>query len=129
MSIAATGLIYLSYLLCNIGVLVARLRGWPHKAAWFNLGRWGTIINVLGARLRRADDRSTSASGTTPSLFGDFGGDGRAFTNPFIKAFFMPFGKPDRRLPAIPIFETLVGLVLIVGAIYYARRPVRGRAA
>ena len=29
-SIAATGLIYLSYLLCNIGVLAARFRGWPH---------------------------------------------------------------------------------------------------
>ena len=43
----ATGLIYLSYFLCNIGVLVARLRGWPHKGAWFKLGSWGTIINIL----------------------------------------------------------------------------------
>ena len=27
----ATGLIYLSYFLCNLGVLVARLRGWPRR--------------------------------------------------------------------------------------------------
>ena len=47
MSIAATGLIYLSYFLCNLGVLVARSRGWPHKPAWFNLGRWGMLVNIL----------------------------------------------------------------------------------
>ncbi len=45
-SIAATGLIYLSYLLTNLGVLGARFRGWPHKPAWFNLGRWGKAINI-----------------------------------------------------------------------------------
>jgi len=31
MSIAATGLIYLSYFLCNIGVLAARRKGWPSR--------------------------------------------------------------------------------------------------
>ena len=25
----------------------ARRKGWPHKGAWFNLGSWGTIINVV----------------------------------------------------------------------------------
>ena len=46
-AIAATGMIYISYFLCNLGVLVARRRGWPHQGAWFKLGRWGTIINIL----------------------------------------------------------------------------------
>ena len=46
MSIAATGLIYLSYFLCN-SASFARSRGWPHKPAWFNLGRWGMPINIL----------------------------------------------------------------------------------
>ena len=35
------GLIYLSYFLCNLGVLNARRGGWPRQPAWFNLGRWG----------------------------------------------------------------------------------------
>src|SRR5260221_113770 len=43
----ATGLIYLSYLMCNIGVLAARTRGWPRQGAWFKLGSWGAIINAL----------------------------------------------------------------------------------
>ena len=46
-AIAATGMIYISYFLCNLGVLIARRRGWPHQGAWFNLGSWGTIINIL----------------------------------------------------------------------------------
>ena len=54
-SIAATGLIYLSYLLTNIGVLAARFRGWPQKPAWFNLGRWGKLVEHPGDRLWRAD--------------------------------------------------------------------------
>ena len=47
LAIGATGLIYTSYFLCNLGVLIARTRGWPHAGAWFKLGSWGTIINVL----------------------------------------------------------------------------------
>ena len=47
LSIVATGLIYLSYFLCNIGVFMARRKGWPHKAAWFNLGSWGMLVNML----------------------------------------------------------------------------------
>ena len=47
LAIGATGLIYLSYFLCNLGVFVARTRGWPHKGAWFSLGSWGTIINLV----------------------------------------------------------------------------------
>ena len=53
LSIAATGLIYLSYFMCNVGVPRARRKGWPHTRAWFNLGRWGMPVNILALDLRR----------------------------------------------------------------------------
>ena len=126
MSIAATGLIYLSYFLCNLGVLQARRRGWPHKPAWFNLGRWGMLINTLaliwgGAMLINIGVWQDKG------IFGEFGGDGRGFTNPAFGAFFKPFGNEFKDLPAWPTFEVLVGLILITGIIYYAV-SVRGRA-
>src|SRR5207247_6453102 len=46
--IAATGMIYLSYLICNLAVLRARLKGWPRSKAPFALGRWGIPVSVLG---------------------------------------------------------------------------------
>ena len=46
-AIAATGMIYLSYLLGNIATLRARLAGWPRAKAPFSLGQWGTIVNIL----------------------------------------------------------------------------------
>jgi len=46
-AIAATGMIYLSYLLGNIAILIARFRGWPTDKAPFKLGGWGTIVNIL----------------------------------------------------------------------------------
>ncbi|MGK2849739.1 MAG: amino acid permease [Candidatus Limnocylindrales bacterium] len=127
MSIAATGLIYLSYFLCNLGVLAARRRGWPHKPAWFNLGRWGMLINILaliwgGAMIINIGIWQDKA------LFGEFGGDGRGFTNPGFGAFFKPFGNEIEGLPAWPTFEVLVAVILIFGVIYYAL-AVRGRAA
>src|ERR1700736_1941453 len=47
-AIVATGMIYLSYMLGNVAILLARLRGWPSKTAPFSLGGWGMIVNVLG---------------------------------------------------------------------------------
>src|SRR5206468_9911699 len=47
LAIAATGMIYISYFLCNLGVFVARTRGWPHQGAWFSLKGWGTVLNFL----------------------------------------------------------------------------------
>ena len=46
-AIAATGMIYLSYLIGNLALLRARLRGWPKRPAPFSLGRWGLPLNVL----------------------------------------------------------------------------------
>jgi urea carboxylase system permease len=126
-SIAATGLIYLSYLLTNVGVLAARFRGWPHKPAWFNLGRWGKAVNIAaiaygGLMLLNI------AIWQDPALFGDFGGAGRGITNPTIDGFIKPFGNEIAGMPAWPIFETLVGVLIVTGAIYYAV-AIRGRAA
>jgi hypothetical protein len=47
-AIAATGMIYLSYLICNLAVIRARLRGWPRTVAPFSLGKWGIPITALG---------------------------------------------------------------------------------
>ena len=125
-SIAATGLIYLSYLLTNLGVLAARFRGWPHQPAWFNLGRWGKPVNILAivyGGLMLVNIAIWQDSG----LFGAFGGDGRAFTNPTIDTFVKPFGTEISGMPAWPIFETLVGVLVVTGAIYYLV-SIRGRA-
>ncbi len=62
-----------------------------------------------------------------PDLFGDFGDDLRGYTNPFINTFLKPFGQKLDGLPAWPVFETLVGVILITAALYYAV-AVRGRA-
>jgi urea carboxylase system permease len=126
-SIAATGLIYLSYLMTNIGVLAARFRGWPHTPAFFNLGRWGKLINVI-AILYGALMLLNIAIWQDPERFGDFGGAGRAVTNPTIDGFIKPFGNAIDGMPAWPIFESLVVTLLVLGAIYYAV-VIRGRKA
>jgi hypothetical protein len=57
-----------------------------------------------------------------------FAGAGRAVTNPTIDGFLKPFRNEIAGMPAWPIFETLVGTLLVVGVIYYAV-SVRGRKA
>ena len=126
LSICATGLIYLSYFLCNIGVLAARRRGWPHKPAWFNLGRWGMPVNIL-ALIYGGLMILNLGLWNDPKLFGDFGTEGRLYWNPFINSFLQWFGQPLEGLPAWPVWETVVGLLLVTGALYYAV-SLRGRA-
>jgi amino acid transporter len=118
-AIGATGMIYISYFLCNLGVLRARTKGWPHQGAWFKLGSWGTIINVL-ALVWGGLMIINIAIWTDPSLFGVFGNDLRnTWSNPFINTFIKIGGEVQEGLPAWPIFETLVGVVVLVGALYY----------
>jgi urea carboxylase system permease len=126
LSIAATGLIYLSYFLCNLGVAFARARGWPRTRAWFNLGRWGMPINIL-ALLWGGVMIVNIGLWASPQLFGDFGGDGRAYWNPLINGLFTVGGQKLDQLPPWPLFETLVGILLVTGAIYYAV-AIRGSA-
>lgn len=127
LSIAATGLIYLSYFLCNLGVAFARSRGWPHTQAPFSLGRWGMPINIL-ALLWGGIMIINIALWNSPELFGDFGSGGRAYWNPLINGLFTINGQKLDQLPAIPLYETVVGALLIIGALYYLV-SVRGRAA
>jgi amino acid transporter len=105
-AIAASGMIYLSYILANLAILRARRRGRFARNMGFSLGRWGTLVNVLalvwgGSMLvnfmwhRVATNPKPSE---TEGLL-DFGVD---FLN------------------KIPILWLVLGAVLIVGAIYYA---------
>jgi amino acid transporter len=99
-AISATGMIYLSYLLGNIAILTARLRGWPTEGAPFKLGGWGTIVNVLAL--------IWGGSMIVNFLWP------RPASNPPLSA--LPgLGS----LGALPIFEATVAVILVVGAIYY----------
>ncbi len=132
LAIGATGLIYTSYFLCNLGVLIARTRGWPHTGAWFKLGSWGTIINILalvwGAAmiinfsLWQSDafgafgtqSYTIPASGTTAAQVIGL----RTLTNPTIDTLSF-LGNVMSGLPQIPLFEFTLGTILVTGAIYY----------
>jgi amino acid transporter len=106
-AIAATGMIYLSYILGNIAILRARLNGWPKEDAPFKLGSWGTIVNVLGLVWGIAMEinflwpRNLAAG----------------YQNPPISA--LPNVSIPSPIGDIPIFEAVVGVIVIVGAIYY----------
>ena len=132
LAIAATGMIYLSYILCNLGVLIARSRGWPHRGAWFSLGSWGTILNILA--LIWGTVMVINIGIWTSPIFGVFGNDLRnTWSNPFINTFVAvgkgADGKPNilTGLPAWPVFETLVIAVVLAGLVYYLVAQ-RGRA-
>jgi urea carboxylase system permease len=113
----ATGLIYLSYFLANLGVLAARLRGWPHGEAWFKLGGWGLIINIL-ALIWGGLMIINFALWHDTNLFGNFGTELRDLTNPSLTGI-TSGGNPISWLPNIPFFEGTVLLILIVGVVYY----------
>ena len=133
LAIGATGLIYTSYFLCNFGVMIARRRGWPHQGAWFKLGSWGTIINLValiwgGVMIINFAIWNSSmfgalgsmsytipASGTTPATVWNF----RDLTNPLLNTLTFLGGKSVSWLPPIPLFEFTLGLIVIVGGIYY----------
>jgi amino acid transporter len=125
LSIMATGLIYVSYFLCNLGVFMARRKGWPHKAAWFKLGSWGTTINLLA--LIYGAVMIVNIALWNSEIFGDWGTEGRLFWNPYVNSFLTFLGQPIEWLPEWPLFETMVGLFLVLGIIYYVV-AVRGKA-
>src|SRR5216684_3744926 len=106
-AIGATGMIYLSYILGNIAILFARFRGWPKESAPFKLGQWGTIVNILGLVWGVAMEinflwpRNAAVGGQNPPL--------SALPNVTIGG---PIGN-------IPVFEATLGLILLVGAIYF----------
>ncbi len=113
----ATGLIYISYFLCNVGVFMARTKGWPHGKAWFSLGGWGTIINVV-ALVWGGVMIVNFALWNAPDWFGNFAAF-RDFTNPLINGLSF-FGNVLSALPAIPIFEATLGVLVVAGIVVYA---------
>ena len=107
-AIGATGMIYLSYILGNIAILLARLRGWPKEKAPFSLGQWGLIVNILGLVWGVAMEinflwpRNASVGGQNPPL--------SALPN-------IKIGSP---IGDIPVFEFTLGVILLIGLIYWA---------
>jgi amino acid transporter len=107
-AIGATGMIYLSYILGNVAILLARLKGWPKESAPFKLGSWGVIVNVLGLIWGIAMEinflwpRNASVGGQNPPL--------SALPNVTISG----------TIGNIPIYEFTLGLILVVGLAYWA---------
>ena len=102
-AIAATGMIYLSYFLGNLAILIARTKGWPTESAPFKLGSWGTLINVLGL----VWGGSMLVNFLWP----------RSASNPPLSA--LPNLNVPGFLSNVPIFEATVFVILVVGAVYY----------
>ena len=102
-AIAATGMIYLSYILGNIAILIARTQGWPKESAPFKLGSWGLIVNVLGL----VWGISMIVNFMWP----------RASSNPPLSA--LPNLSITGFLGDVPIFEATLFVIVVVGAIYY----------
>ncbi|HXJ66266.1 MAG TPA: APC family permease, partial [Actinomycetota bacterium] len=113
-AVAATTMIYLSYLLGNVVVLRARMRGWPKTKAPFSLGRWGKLVNVLailwGALMLVNMLWWTNDANSNPA---------RTITNPKANQTggLVNFGIGF--LNKIPVIELVIIVVAIVGAIYY----------
>jgi urea carboxylase system permease len=105
-AIAATGMIYISYLLGNVAILRARLRGWPTEKTPFKLGGWGLIVNIL----------AIVWGGSMLVNFLWFG-PARSGTNPPLSS--LPYIPNLGPIGSIPIFEATLGVIVVVGAIYY----------
>src|SRR5436853_1227888 len=104
-AIAATGMIYLSYLIGNVALFRARLRGWPKTKAPFSLGRWGLPLTVLALLY---------GGGMFLNMLWP-----RAATNP----------RPATEAPALnfhwhwlnsqPVLWSTLGVIVVVGALYF----------
>jgi amino acid transporter len=115
-AVSATAMIYLSYLLGNVAILRARFKGWPKVKAPFALGKWGKPINVLGILwgagmlvnflwYTNSSDSLRIISNPKPNQTDYFG------TGPLVHFFGF--------LNKIPVIETLMAVILLVGVIYH----------
>ena len=110
-AIGATGMIYLSYILGNFAILFARFRGWPKESAPFKLGQWGLIVNILALVWGIAMEinflwpRNVAVGAQNPPLsFLLSTGSNITYTGP---------------LAGFPLYELTLGVILLVGVIYY----------
>ncbi len=118
-AIAATGMIYLSYFLGNLAILIARLRGWPKTRAPFRLGGWGPVVNVLGLAYGAA-------------MLVNFGWP-RAASNPEPRQTVVSGSQllnlHWRFLNDVPILWTVFIVIIAIGALYYLITGRRKRFA
>ncbi|HEY6116600.1 MAG TPA: amino acid permease [Candidatus Dormibacteraeota bacterium] len=118
-AIGATGMIYLSYILANVAILLARLRGWPQDSAPFKLGQWGLWLNIVGLVYGVAMEvnflwpRDASIGNQNPAV--------KVLPN-------IPNLGP---IGEIPLFEFTLGVILLVGLAYwfFAQRRAPATAA
>jgi urea carboxylase system permease len=104
-AIAATGMIYLSYLIGNFALLRARLTGWPKAKAPFALGKWGLPLTVVAILY---------GGGMFVNMMWP-----RAATNP----------RPATEAPNLnfhwhwlnsqPVLWSVLGVIVVVGAAYF----------
>jgi urea carboxylase system permease len=127
-AVGATASIYLSYLLGNLAVMRARMRGWPKARAPFSLGGWGKIVNVIAIVWGLAMLLNFLTPASVDSAF-DPNASGanylRIFANPkavqtdwYVEGDQLVDFKIDF-LNEIPIIWLVFSVVLIIGAIYY----------
>jgi amino acid transporter len=127
-AVAATASIYLSYLLGNLAVMRARLRGWPRTKAPFSLRGWGKVVNVLAILWGAAMLVNFLAFSSATSAFDPKASGAnylRIFSNP--KAIQTDYATAGQQyvnfhitfLNKIPLIELVFVIVIVVGAIYY----------
>jgi amino acid transporter len=104
-AIAATGMIYLSYLIGNLALFRARLRGWPKSKAPFSLGRWGLPLNIVALAW---------GGGMLINMAWP-----RAATNPRPKELPGTLNFGWHWLNGQPVLWTVLVVILLVGGVYY----------
>jgi urea carboxylase system permease len=104
-AIAATGMIYLSYLIGNFALLRARLKGWPKSKAPFSLGKWGLPLTVLAIAY---------GGGMFINMMWP-----RAATNPRPNPEASGLNFHWHWLNTKPVLWSTLGVIVVVGAVYF----------
>jgi amino acid transporter len=108
-AIAASGMIYISYILANLAILQARRRGFfERRDVPFSLGRWGMLVNIL-------------ALVWGGSMLVNFMWH-RVATNPKPEETDGLLGFGIGFIDKLPIQWSVIGAVVLLGAIYYGLR-------
>jgi amino acid transporter len=128
LAVGATATIYLSYLLGNLAVMRARMKGWPRTKAPFSLRGWGKVVNLIAIVWGLAMMLNFLTPSSATSAFDANASSAnylRIFSNP--KAFQTDYYTEGVQLVnfhvgflnKIPLIELFMLVVLLVGAIYY----------
>jgi amino acid transporter len=128
-AVGATASIYLSYLLGNLAVMRARLKGWPKTQAPFKLGGLGMIVNVIailwGLAMMVNFLTPSSAVGTFDPGSASTSNYLRVFSNPKpVQSDYYVQGQPLLNfhidfLNKIPVIWTVFIVIFVAGALYY----------